>query len=137
MPKKVKRNEFKEKAEELQQQFIDFFQLKKDIKPQRESFKISITYVIIGAVWILLSDSILSFFVQDTIIFAELQTYKGWFYVIISGVIFCFIINKRMMLFKDAMMRVLEGYEELNSTQEELIAMDEELNEQYNELKKT
>lgn len=127
---------FDNKMMDIQDKFSDFLELKKDLNPRLESLKISIIYMIIGALWILLSDKVLDVFINDTNIFKQVQLYKGWFYVVVTGVIFYFIIKSKMMLFKVAIDKILEGYDELSSANEELMAMEEELSQQYDELEK-
>lgn len=127
---------FDNKIVDIQNKFPDFLEVKKDLNPGRESLKIIIVYMIIGGLWILLSDKVLDIFINDTNVLKEIQLYKGWLYVIVTGIIFYFIISRKMMLFKVAIDKVLEGYDELSSANEELMAMDEELSQQYDELEK-
>ncbi|MCY6355691.1 putative bifunctional diguanylate cyclase/phosphodiesterase [Clostridium sp. ZS2-4] len=127
---------FDNKMMDIYNKFSDFLEFKKDLNPQLESLKIIIIYVIIGALWILLSDEVLDIFINDTHILKEVQLYKGWFYVVVTGAIFYFIINSKMMLFKLAIDKILEGYDELSFANEELMALDEELSQQYDELEK-
>jgi two-component system cell cycle sensor histidine kinase/response regulator CckA len=47
--------------------------------------KIVLIYLLLGFLWILLSDKILSELVRDEETFNLLQTYKGWFYVLMTG----------------------------------------------------
>jgi hypothetical protein len=63
--------------------------------------------------------------------------YKGWFYVFVTGVIFYFIIRRKMMLFKVAIDKVFEGYDELGAINQELMAMDEEMSQQYGRTRST
>ena len=51
-------------------------------------YRIIAGYVIIGGLWILFSDELLSYFVNDPDILTRLQTFKGWFYVIVTAVLF-------------------------------------------------
>ena len=120
----------------MQQEYTDFLAFKRELKPRREALQIIMIYLIIGGLWILLSDHALSVFVTEERLYMKLQTYKGWTYNIITGLIFYVIISKRMILFKRATEKVFEGYEELSSTHEELLAMDEELIQQFEELEK-
>lgn len=48
-------------------------------------FRIAAYYVIFGAAWILLSDSILHELIQDADQESRLQTAKGWFFIIVTG----------------------------------------------------
>ena len=48
-------------------------------------YKLTAIYLITGVVWILFSDKLLLFFIKDSTVLTELQTYKGWVYVIITS----------------------------------------------------
>lgn len=127
---------FDNKIMDIQNEFSDFLELKKNLNPRFESLKIIIIYMIIGGLWILLSDKVLDVFINDTNIFKQVQLYKGWFYVVVTGVIFYFIINSKMMLFKVAIDKILEVYDEVSSANKELMVMEEELIHQYDELER-
>lgn len=49
--------------------------------------RISLNYLVIGSIWILFSDSVLNQLVDSIALLQELQTYKGWFYVLITTVL--------------------------------------------------
>lgn len=125
---------FDNKIMDIQNKFPYFLEVKKELNPGLESLKIIIIYMIIGGLWILFSDKALDIFIKDTKVLKEIQLYKGWFYVVVTGVIFYFIISRRMMLFKVAIDKVFEGYDEVSAINQELMAMDEELSQQYEEL---
>ncbi len=55
---------------------------------------IVIVYIILGLLWILLSDKLLVRVVSDPEILTQLQTFKGWFYVLITGLILYILINR-------------------------------------------
>ena len=58
--------------------------------------KITLAYLLIGGLWILFSDKALQYFVTDTAYITQLQTFKGWFYVLLTGVVF-FIFLRRYL----------------------------------------
>lgn len=55
------------------------------------ALKIALVYLFIGCIWIILSDSFLAHSVTDVKALTTLQTYKGWFFVVVSGFIVYFI----------------------------------------------
>lgn len=55
--------------------------------------QISVIYGIIGAAWILLSDRLLLMLVKDPWLVLQLQTYKGWFYVLFTAAILYLLIR--------------------------------------------
>lgn len=48
-------------------------------------FKIILIYIIFGCLWILLSDSLLAWLVNDAPTLSKVQMYKGWFYVFVTA----------------------------------------------------
>jgi len=66
------------------------------LNPFKKSISIIFKYLIMGCLWILLSDKLLSYFVKNHDLMEEIQLYKGWFYVFITGFIFYLIIKKAL-----------------------------------------
>lgn len=58
--------------------------------------KISIGYLIIAATWIIVSDSLLSLIAINQTELSNLQTFKGWFFVIVTTLLL-FSLSKRWM----------------------------------------
>lgn len=58
--------------------------------------KISIGYLLIAGTWIIISDSVLSLIVNNPEVLTNLQTYKGWFFVIVTTILL-FGMLKRWM----------------------------------------
>lgn len=125
---------FDRKMKDIQDQFSDFLKLAKDVKPHIEAIKIIVIYLLVGGLWILLSDKVLGVLIKDPDALQNVQLYKGWLYVIVTGIVFYWIICKTMMMFKRAIDKIFQGYEELSTANEELIAMEEELSQQNDEL---
>lgn len=70
-------------------------------KPIFEALRFLVIYLVIGIVWIVWSDKWLAAIVDDYSVFVEMQTYKGWFYVIFSGLLFFLILNSRLTGLKE------------------------------------
>jgi len=47
--------------------------------------RVAILYIFLGALWIFASDKILLLFNFDADLLTQIQTYKGWFFVVITG----------------------------------------------------
>lgn len=60
----------------------------------RDSLKIALTYLVVSALWIFFSDRLLGLFTDDSALLLELQTYKGWFFVLITSILLYFLIEK-------------------------------------------
>lgn len=64
--------------------------------------KITAIYFIIGSLWIIFSDRFVSHLTSDIYILSELQTYKGWFYVIITSVLFYLLLKSHLKKLRKA-----------------------------------
>ena len=64
--------------------------------------KIIISYLILGGLWIIFSDRILQNLFSDVNMLTRIQTYKGWFYVIVTGIIFYFILKSHLKKLRQA-----------------------------------
>ena len=124
----------KAKRKQIQHEYLKYLKISKEVKPLKETIKIIFIYIVLGVLWILVSDKIVSKIFLDPNVVAKIQLLKGWFYVIASGGVFFFFIYRAMNLFKKSNNEILKGYEELSLAHEELMAMEEELNQQNNEL---
>lgn len=83
-------------------------------------FKIAIIYVIFGGLWILFSDKLILLFVDDVKSMTQIQTYKGWFYVLATGLLLFLLLQKHL--------------KNLQKAKEEL-SLEKEKAEEHNELK--
>jgi PAS domain S-box/diguanylate cyclase (GGDEF) domain len=105
-----------------------------EIHPYSESIRIALIYGVVGALWILLSDEFLSRIVSNVASYKKLATYKGWAYVVITMMLIYTLVLKRLILFEKAIKKIYNNFEELNAANEESIALEEELKQQFDEL---
>ena len=56
--------------------------------------RIAAIYAVIGGLWIVFSDRILSSMIDDPALLTRLQTYKGWGFVAITAVLLFWMINR-------------------------------------------
>lgn len=93
-----------------------------------------VLYAVFGFIWILYSDRLLGLLVQDPSVYAQFQTYKGWFYVLLTaGLLYIFIRMDNRIVFtlnKD----IQEKNQKLVTFADETLAMEEELENQVNQL---
>ena len=68
-------------------------------------YRIIAGYVIIGGAWILFSDKILNYFVRDPDLLTWIQTVKGWFYVLVTAVLFYFLLKRHLVKTRHAEQR--------------------------------
>ncbi len=51
------------------------------------AFKTIIIYLLIGALWIVFSDTVVHQLFNDPKIITEIQTVKGWFFILITAIL--------------------------------------------------
>ncbi|WMW22789.1 PAS domain S-box protein [Methanolobus mangrovi] len=54
-------------------------------KGKNLALKVTALYILVASIWILCSDIVLGWFALDVDQYMQLQTYKGWFFVLITG----------------------------------------------------
>ncbi|WP_315118560.1 EAL domain-containing protein [uncultured Clostridium sp.] len=114
-----------------------FANYNENLNPAFESLKISIVFLGIGVFLILFFNNIINLFYKDNIIFENIQKYKEIFFVLIIAIIVYFLNRNNIILIKSIIKRENESYKDLSSAHEQLVAVEEELREQYNELQKS
>lgn len=60
----------------------------------KSAFKIFLVYLILGGLWIAFSDMLLGILFPDPLLASKLQTPKGLFFVIVTGLILYFLVRK-------------------------------------------
>lgn len=115
---------------------VQYLKSEKLLNPVFASLKIIAIYLIIGFLWIFVSDELLAIFVTDPVRFQQLQTYKGWFYVIITAAIFYGIIYQQMKRYVEKIHGLDLAYFELDKVHQELLAFERQLHQiaYYDEL---
>lgn len=98
-----------------------------DINLTNKPWKPTLFYVGFGFLWILFSDKILEFFVKDMSLYSQIQMYKGWFYVVLTGILLYFLIQADNSKVFSLTKQIARKNEELVTFSEELVAMEEEL----------
>ncbi len=97
------------------------FRINKNIDSlKQEYFKICMIYMMIGFFWIYFSDSAVMHLFQNKNIIHLVNTYKGFLYVIVTAIILFQLIEKLVN-------KVQLAERALNSSKEELVAANEEL----------
>ncbi|MDF2610443.1 MAG: hypothetical protein K0R92_1917 [Lachnospiraceae bacterium] len=93
----------------------------------KEALIITLKYGLFGSLWILLSDNLLAFLVENPSIYKQLQTFKGWAYILITMLLIYNLIHKRIQIIKQSGNKIKEAYDELKRSHEEVISMEKEL----------
>ncbi len=57
------------------------------------ALKVALSYGVLGGLWVLLSDRLLAALVDDPATLTRLQTYKGWFFILVTGGVLFFLVR--------------------------------------------
>lgn len=68
----------------------------KTSKSRNFALKISIIYVLLGSTWILFSDKLMFLLFSDNHSLRLISSYKGWFYVLLTGVLLFALVKREM-----------------------------------------
>jgi signal transduction histidine kinase len=60
------------------------------------AYRITILYILFGALWILFSDSLVARFTADPDVIRKISMFKGWLYVLVTGILLFFLIMKEI-----------------------------------------
>ena len=71
--------------------------------------KITLSYLILGLLWILFSDRLLEFFVADVHLRAEFQTYKGFFFIFVTAAFLYLFAKTHMRSLRLAESKLIES----------------------------
>lgn len=96
-----------------------------------------LVYVLVGFFWILFSDRLLGYIINDYDFYMILQSYKGGFYVIITATMLFFLIKLDYANTINLSKAIATRNQDLASFSEELIAIEEELSQKIKRLNLT
>ncbi|WP_182302561.1 putative bifunctional diguanylate cyclase/phosphodiesterase [Cohnella cholangitidis] len=88
--------------------------------PLFASLRISLIYLVCGALWILFSDQILNAIVVDKEMFARFSMIKGWFYIVMTALLLFYLIYRTTFRMRLAERKLHNQYSELLNNREEL-----------------
>ncbi|MDY0360873.1 MAG: response regulator [Desulforegulaceae bacterium] len=74
-------------------------------------FKIALIYIIISALWILLSDALISIISNDPVILTRIQSFKGIFFITISALLIFYLTKKSVAQVKASKQALYESQE--------------------------
>jgi signal transduction histidine kinase/CheY-like chemotaxis protein len=72
-------------------------------------YRIIAGYVIVGSLWIVFSDKLLSYFIREPDMITRLQTFKGWFYVLITAILFYSLLKSHLVKIRNAEQKAIES----------------------------
>jgi signal transduction histidine kinase len=79
------------------------------IKNIKFEYRITFLYILLGSIWILFSDELLLRLINDPEFLTTMQTYKGWFFVLVSALVFYFILRTHLTRLRSAESRARES----------------------------
>ena len=91
------------------------------------TIKIITLYVILGFMWILLSDRVVNLFDFDHDTFVLIQSIKGTFYVIVTAIGFYFIIHRQIEMYILTIHDLKNAYVELDQGHRKSLTLEEKL----------
>ncbi len=94
---------------------------------KNEAVIIASIYWVFGALWIILSDRILELVIPNMETYKHLQTYKGWFYILVTTLMLFFLIRDRIILLRDENKKTQGAYNKLSIAHGELTTAKAEL----------
>jgi diguanylate cyclase (GGDEF)-like protein/PAS domain S-box-containing protein len=103
-------------------------------RPLRTALKIAIGYAVVGWIWILTSDRIVAMMTQDPATMVVLNSAKGSAFILVTATILLVLVYSQLQQVQRAQNLYMAGVQELESAHEELLASDEELRQQFDEL---
>ncbi len=64
------------------------------VRSVRPALRGAAIYVVVGFLWILFSDRILEALVPDPLLYARFQTFKGWLFILVTGILVYGILDR-------------------------------------------
>ena len=92
--------------------------------PGRIALRISCIYIVLGALWILLSDEILAATVSDKDTLTIISIIKGWIFVIASGALIYSLVFNSIRRIKRTQFELEKNYKTLKDLLSELAASE-------------
>jgi|WetSurMetagenome_2_1015567.scaffolds.fasta_scaffold00238_26 signal transduction histidine kinase len=100
------------------------------MKKIKFEYKLTLGYLIIGGAWILFSDKLANSMTNDQRLLTMIHMFKGWFYVLITGLLFYFFLKKHLNRLRSTEKELEEHKSHLQELVEHKTAnLDETLNE--------
>jgi diguanylate cyclase (GGDEF)-like protein len=90
------------------------------LNPRQAALRISAVYMLVGALWILLSDKVLSFLVNDIGALTRISMLKGWAYVIITGLLIYALVRTAFIRIMIAEEKLYVSYQSLRAASTEM-----------------
>lgn len=110
--------------------------LEKDrLSLQQMPLRIAAKYMLIGVLWILISDKVLLLLVSNKEALASIGMVKGWLYVLVTSLLIYMLVSSALRKIKEAEVSLFTSYQKLNKSNIELAAACDNVDKSKNELR--
>jgi signal transduction histidine kinase/ActR/RegA family two-component response regulator len=72
-------------------------------------YRIIAGYIIVGGLWIVFSDKVLNYFIHEPDLLTKIQTFKGWFYVLITAILFYSLLKSHLVKIRNAEQKAINS----------------------------
>ncbi len=79
------------------------------MKKLKFEYRIIAGYIVVGGLWIVFSDKVLNYFIRDPDIMTRIQTFKGWFYVLITAILFYSLLKSHLVKIRKAEQKAIDS----------------------------
>ena len=100
---------------------------------QKFTYRITFLYLIFGFSWILLSDKLLDFLIKDLETLSKVQTYKGFFFIILTALMLFILVREHMKNIKKARELLERKIQDYKILYEKFLAQNHELMQAKNQ----
>jgi signal transduction histidine kinase/ActR/RegA family two-component response regulator len=79
------------------------------MKKLKFEYRIIAGYIVVGGLWIVFSDKALNYLIRDPDIMTRIQTFKGWFYVLITAMLFYSLLKSHLVKIRKAEQKAIDS----------------------------
>jgi hypothetical protein len=83
-------------------------------------WRVTLLYLFLASIWIIFSDIVLEWFAPDITLYARLQTYKGWVFVLVTGSLLYLYLKPRTDSLRRSQKDLFEAKEELRESEKKI-----------------
>ncbi len=81
-------------------------------------WRVTLLYLFVASTWIISSDIVLEWFAPDITLYAKLQTYKGWVFVLVTGLLLYLYLKPRTESLRRSQKALFKAKEKLHESEE-------------------
>jgi signal transduction histidine kinase/CheY-like chemotaxis protein len=103
--------------------------IRNTLKKIKFEYRIGVTYLLIGFLWIFLSDAFFNSIIPDKQVLTYVQSMKGSFYVIVTSLLLVYLLKRHMEKLRASDFLVKQRSEEIVAQNDEYRKLNEELHQ--------